>query len=476
MNQFGNKAFLLLFLTPLAYATNINQADLPYTITEPGQYYVQENLVYTGSDNAITIKANNVLLNFNGFSLHLSHHEATGVLVKKSSEFTIIGDVISNTSSKTQKGNGIYILKSKNGSIENVFTRHNQHGLKIKKSKYILVEDGDFAHAQHSDALVQESVTIGFDNCTFTDGHHGLTLIGANRDCSVTNSAFPSAKFANLNVLQVDGMMVDKCSFTNTGGGDDTKPNLVQFGGAEPEQACFNVTFRNCTISNPCDCNSTSPEGLGLYQGSGFLVDSCVIEINNTNQDPAADLSGIHISNPGLGINGTIASNVIIRNCLIQGPATDGLYPDVGSSNILIENCLVTGASKDGIFLAGTSACTVTNNTVVGNATNGIFLGETSFSNAVTNNIVNSNGFNPIISSLPPFGNGISIASDSSNNSIQNNTVFSNTTDGINDQGTNNQIFYNTAYANVTNYVAATDTIIESAPGVATLVGANISA
>lgn len=473
MNHYNYAPLLLLFALPV-YATDIFQIDLPFTITEPGQYYVQENLVYSGDHNAISIKANNVLLDFNGFSLHLSHHKATGVRVKDSSEFFIGGDVISNTSSRKQQGSGIRISKSKNGLIEGVFTRHNRNGLKIKKSKYIQIQSSDFGHAELSAVFVEESATIGFNNCAFIDSNNGLTLIGANTDCSLNNCAFPSSTFSNLNVLQVDGMMVDNCSFADTHG-DSTKPNIVQFGGAEPTQACFNVIFRNSIIDS-CGCTTTSPEGLGIYQGAGFLVDSCVIFVNNTNQDPAADLSGIHISNPGLGISGTIASNVIVRNCLIQGPATDGLYPDVGSSNVLIENCLVTGASKDGIFLAGTTASTVRNNTVVNNGTNGIFLGEASFQNTVANNVVNTNGFTPIISSLPPFGNGIAIASDSQNNIVQGNTVYTNSVDGINDQGSGNQIFNNTAYSNPTNYVAATDTIIMSAPGDATLVGANIDA
>lgn len=474
MNRYNYISLLLLCLAP-AYATDIFQVDLPYTISAPGQYYVQENLVYSGSDSAISIRANNVILDFNGYALHLSDSSANGVCVKRCSEFTIIGDVISNIGSGKQKGNGIRISKSKNGLIQDVFTRHHQHGLKIKKSKYIFVQNADFGHAQYSAAIVQESASIGFDNSAFVDSNHGLTLVGANRDCSLNNCTFPSANSSNLNVLQVEGMMVNNCSFTNTHG-DNDKPNLVQFGGAETEQACFDVTFRNCTIINSCDCSTTSPEGLGIYQGSGFLVDSCVIDINNIGQDPSIDLSGIHISNPGLGTNGTIASNVIIRNCIVQGPATDGIYPDVNSTGVVIENCLVSGALKDGIFLAGTTSSTVSNNTVVNNGTNGIFLGEASFSNAISNNIVTGNGFSPIITSLPPYGNGISIASDSGSNIIQNNTVFSNSVDGINNQGSGNSIYYNTAYANTTNYVAATDTIIMSTPGVATLVGANINA
>jgi parallel beta-helix repeat protein len=484
MTHSHNKLLLLLFFTfllvPLAYATDISQSDIPFVIEESGEYNLIENIHYDKSDSAITIKkANNVTLNFNNFSLKLSNHKSTGVLVKKSSEFTITGDAIKNVSSRMQKSNGITIEKSNNGLIQNVFTINNRNGLSIDDSSGITVQNSTFSHATKSGALVEHSTDIAFDDCVFADSHNGLTLSGANKDIVLTNSAFPSASFSNLNVQQVDGMMVDNCSFTNRGG-SSKKPNLVQFGDANPEQLANDVIFRNCTIINRASetqSDNPAPEGLGIYQGSGFIVDFCVIDIDNTNQDPAADLSGIHISNPGLGVNGTVASNVIIRNSIIQGPATDGLYPDVGTSGVLIENNLVSGALKDGIFLAGTTGATVIGNTVINNGTNGIFVGETSTSNAIIGNVVNGNGFNPINSSLPPVGNGIAIASDSSTNTVQGNTVFNNAVNGIDDEGTNNQIFGNTAYANASNnYHSATDTITISSSGSAALVGTNISA
>lgn len=467
----------LFMITYQALAIDIDQASIPFAITAPGQYNVVEELTYGGAGNAITISSNQVALNLNSFSITLSKNKAVGIRATQVSDLSISNGAIINSKSHTKKGSGIHLSGTNNVIINNINTVNNRNGLFIKESHNVHVIDSSFFHATKCDAFAKESKRVTFDSCTFTDGNNGLKLGGDNREFTVINCAFPNSKFSNLLVQEVDGMIIENCLFTNR---DDNaaKANLVQFGDAKPSQICTNVIMRNCTIVNrPESGGNTAPEGLGIYQGSGFLVDSCVIDIDNTNQDPAADLSGIHISNPGLGANGTIASNVIISNCVVQGPATDGIYPDVGTSNVLIENCLVSGASKDGIFLAGTSACTVSNNTVVNNGTNGIFLGETSVSNSIINNTVNSNGANPIISSIPPFGNGISIASDSSLNLVQGNTAFNNTTDGINDQGTNNRIFSNTAYANGSNnYVAATDTIITSIPGSATLTAANISA
>ena len=111
---------------------------------------------------------------------------------------------------------------------------------------------------------------------------------------------------------------------------------------------------------------------------------------------------------------------------------------------------LASNALKDGIFLAGTSSSTVINCTAVDNGTNGIFLGEVSFQNAILNNVVINNGFNiitPITDpSLPPTGTGIGIASDSSFNLIQNNSVFQNAVTNIQSDGPNNEIINNTTF------------------------------
>jgi parallel beta-helix repeat protein len=463
-------------IAPLVCANDVFQQDIPLKITTPGTYVLQENVTYKHFEDAIKIESDNVIFDFNGFALTLTKHKANGIVIKKSTDFTIENGMISNTSSKKHHGVDIKVERSNGGIVQNMLTIGNRNGLDVRKSDDIQVLDSNFSQARKAAVLVEESTNITFNNDVFADSNNGLMLSTANENIVLSNSIFPSASFSNLLAQQVNNMMVEKCIFVNVDG-NSAKLNLVQFGDADPSQVCNDVTISNCIIRNrPAPGGNTAPEGLGLYQGSGFLVDSCVIDIDNTNQDPAADLSGIHVSNPGLGINGTVASNVIIRNCIIQGPATDGLYPDVGSSNILIENNLVSGAAKDGIFLAGTTGCTVIGNTVVNNATNGIFLGEISPSNAVINNVVNNNGFDPITSSLPPFGNGISIASDSSFNLIQGNDACNNAVNGVDNEGTNNQIFGNNAFGNGNQNFHSVSTIIVSSAGSATLTGANISA
>jgi hypothetical protein len=44
-------------------------SSLPYKITAPGSYYLTANLTATGNGAGITISANNVTLDLNGFAL-----------------------------------------------------------------------------------------------------------------------------------------------------------------------------------------------------------------------------------------------------------------------------------------------------------------------------------------------------------------------------------------------------------------------
>src|SRR5689334_14686480 len=44
-------------------------SSLPYTITNPGSFYVTTNLNYSGAGNGITVSSGNVTIDLNGFTL-----------------------------------------------------------------------------------------------------------------------------------------------------------------------------------------------------------------------------------------------------------------------------------------------------------------------------------------------------------------------------------------------------------------------
>lgn len=409
----------------------ITQKKIPLVIKCSGEYVLIENVSFKGNGNAITIAANDVKLRLNNFSIKVKKASGTAIFAENVSEIVIENDAIFNSATTNQTGNGIQLVNVTKALISNVFTRGNFFGLLIQNSSDVQILNSEFLNAVQAGASVSTSTNVVFNNCVFAgSANNGLVFNGANQDCSVLNCEFPNAQFTNLLVQQINGMFVDNCSFTNTGG-DPGKGNLVQFGDTNtPDQVANDVIFSNCTIRNrPAPGGNTNPEGLGLYNVSGVLVDSCVIDIDNTGTAQEFDLSGIHIGN-GSGVQ--VGTNVMIRNTIVQGPSMDGFYPDVGSSNIVIDSCLASGALKDGIFVAGTKSCTVQNCTVADNGTNGIFIGEASTLAAIINNVVTNNGFDiitPITDpSIPPTGTGIGISADSSINLVQENQIFGNAT------------------------------------------------
>lgn len=418
----------------------ITQRDIPLVIKNSGEYILKGSIKFKGTGPAITIQANNVKLNLNNASIKLSNPSGSGVLVKDSSEVEIESDAIINTSTGAQKGNGIHVVNSTKVLLLSIFAQNHFNGVFIENSEDVTVLQSNFMNPTNAGGNVVASTNVTFDHCVFEgSANNGLLFSGANQDCVVTHCEIPNAAFTNLLVQQMKGMFVENSSFTNVGG-DPTKPNLVQFGDVNtPDQIVFDLIFKNCTIVNrPPEGGNTNPEGLGLYNVAGALVDGCVIDTDNTGQPQEIDLSGIHIGN-GSGVQ--VGTNVTISNTIVQGPSTDGFYPDIGCTNIVIDSCLATGALKDGIFLAGTSSSTVKNCTVVDNGTNGVFIGEASFSNSVRHCTIINNGFNIIPESLPPTGNGVGIAEDSSFNLIQGNEIFQNFTN-ITDDGTDN-VFVN---------------------------------
>ena len=206
-------------------------------------------------------------MDLNNFSIKLTKSKATGISVKNASEIAIKNDVIKNVSSKNQKGNAIHVSNANKVFLDTIFTENNLNGLLIENSTDVIVLHSQFLNPRNSGASVLASTNVTFDTCVFSgSANNGLIFSGQNQDCTVIHCEFPNAEFTNLLVQQINGMVVDTCSFTNTVG-DPGKANLVQFGDVNtPEQVANDIRFINSTIINrPAPGGNTFPEGLGLY-------------------------------------------------------------------------------------------------------------------------------------------------------------------------------------------------------------------
>lgn len=252
----------------------ITQKDLPALLDRSGDYSLCTDLIYDG--NAITITANNVKLNLN-HSLTLTNAAANGVVVNGASEVVIENDHIINTSLNPQTGSGIYLLNATHITIENIYTLQNANGLLVQNSRDVQVVHSRFENAGVAGAQVTGSTNVDFADSVFDGNNLGLFFSATNQDCSVTKCKFPSSQSQSLFAQQINGMTIDNCLFSNaflTPAQPGIFQNIVQFGDTD-------LFFNNVIIKNSTFVNTTNPntgvEGLGLYNGSGFLVQNYAV-------------------------------------------------------------------------------------------------------------------------------------------------------------------------------------------------------
>lgn len=445
----------------------ITQKDLPFTVESSGEYVLGQNLTFREEGAAITIAyVHNVKIKFNNNSIKLIHANAMGINIHDSTEITIENDAIKNSceSSQDATGTSIRVANSRKVILNNLFLVNNGYGVLIENSQDVYVQGSHFFKANITGALVRGSTNVTFDNTVFSDNAIGLVFASApraNQDCQVLDCAFPnSTGLTNLLAQQINGLTIDGSSFSSTGGTFGVTTNLAQFGDAEDEEVSNDVVIQNSTFINRSARNH-SLEGLFLMHGTGFLIDSIIIDIDNTDESAADNFAALHL---GTSTQGVTFSNGVVRNSMIQGSPQLGIFSEPGSSNIVVENSLITGALHNGVLLSAITSSVLKENTVSNNNNSGIFLSGASSSNALIGNLVTANTI------------GIQLASQTSFNTAQGNSVFGNTSSGFYDQGTGNQLWGNTAFNNNNqNYITpvANPTVVNTA-GKATLAGENL--
>lgn len=137
-------------------------------------------------------------------------------------------------------------------------------------------------------------------------------------------------------------------------------------------------------------------------------------------------------NNTSNGIASTDGDNMTITNNVIYGNATDGIVLSCNGSQTALDNTVtgntIFGNGGEGIQICGggeTAGQTISNNTVYGNTSHGIYLLGSS-GDGTDNSTVSHN------SSFGNGGSGILFSGTATNNTIFNNLVYENLSDGFN--------------------------------------------
>lgn len=152
-------------------------SSLPYTISNPGFYYLSGNLTYNGSGNAITVSADNVTIDLMGFSLTNSGTSAAnGIYMNGRTNVEIRNGTVSGFSVGTYS---VGILEEgssgSNHRAVNVRATSNSYGIFLNGINHLIKScDGSNNTAT---GLGSNSGTIA--DCMASNNAYGILLYGA---------------------------------------------------------------------------------------------------------------------------------------------------------------------------------------------------------------------------------------------------------------------------------------------------------
>lgn len=166
--------------------------NLPYTVTQPGSYYLTANLTTTG--HGINIMTSRVTLDLMGFSIN-GDRGTTDNGINVTAGGPLLYDIVVKGGIVSQFGSGLYLKNVNNARIEGVTVSSNAvygvyllgwqgkcNGNTISKcaighnSSYGVHLDGTGAGQCNDNAVVDCSI--------HNNGSYGLFLIGTSGDCS----------------------------------------------------------------------------------------------------------------------------------------------------------------------------------------------------------------------------------------------------------------------------------------------------
>ena len=441
---------------------------VPITIRKSGKYCVKKDLIFDGPGVAITVTANNVTINFNNHSLTINDSSAVGVLASGVREFTIENDIIQTpTVSTIITSAAIQLTNCEKVALKNIFTLNTFFGVSIQNSDTVSITQSKFkdhigggAGANASFAIsvgssnnvvIEKSTVTGLSPNQGNNNIAGTIVFFGCIDCRVSNCQFTNAEL--LAAEKITGLIVENCTFEQPATGFFS---LLQLGLTLADAIANDVIVRGCTFMSVSN-TSRSPQLIIGLQGSGCLIENCVLDRQVHNGD------GIDMS----------MTNVTIRNCVVQVTTLDSasaiaVFPNFSTPrNVVIDNCQLTGGGAKGgqtVFLGGDD-CVIKNSEVSGGGNFGIEVADGIPINnvAVINNIVRDCGTN-----------GIQIDGAAIKTRVEGNKVFSNTGIGIFNASPSSQIFFNTSCGNTGGDCFGVDPRVVQTPGDPAVAGSNV--
>jgi hypothetical protein len=247
--------------------------SLPFKITASGSYYLTGNLTGSASANGITIEADNVTIDLNGFSLIGVSGSLNGIFVNGTYEYITIQN-------GTMSGWGSSHIDASSASKTDV------KAIKGSDSGSSGVKCGD-------ESTVDETTVTGSGGVGIVTGKKSKVS-----DCSCSNNkgggiqTGDCCEVCDCNCCCNDG---DGCTT-----GDHCNVSRVNsnLNGTETKAAAGIVVGAGCTVNA---CTSGANTGDGIVAGAGVLVSGCSVAGNGDD--------GIELLADGSVLGNTAAGN-----------------------------------------------------------------------------------------------------------------------------------------------------------------------
>ncbi len=297
-------------------------ASLPYTISQPGYYYLTGNLTMTtaGADG-ITVNSNDVTLDLGGFVLNGGGTGRDGVNVggginSVPSGFPQNGITIRNgtTEQWTRDGFNVFAI---GGTLEDIHANNNQGvGIAVEDGSSVSHCSADQNSLDGMDAL--DSTVTG---CAFINNSHS----GVVADESVIEDCVAQAN--TWGILVEEHSTITHTTVTNNGsdgiritgagqngaGGSSVTDNTADFNGTTVSASgIYDETNGNRIAHN----NVSQNDGDGIQVGGSFNT----IDQNSVLENSGAGAAAIGNAGTGIAVGGS--KNTVVNNSSLGNVAS----------------------------------------------------------------------------------------------------------------------------------------------------------
>ncbi len=409
--------------------TRIQQSDLSggtYTINSPGRYAVVEDLTAPAGAITITINADNVYLDLNGFTIDGTGGSTAIISVASGIEnSSICNGTLTNADSTALD----VLSNATNITIQNIKATYSSNiGFQIAGTN-CTIQQCSTAHNAGTGILLNAASNICItDISSYNDQGSGINMLNAN-DIVINDIAMYMSGNAGIQSNTIQRIHMQHTEIFNSGGPGIQLNNATDIALQEviinaPSSEGISlagtssvITIAHFTIFEPgshgiiinSDISSVIIEDGSVFgpnaQGINLSSNNANIFINNVNID-SAGINGIFCLNP--------ISPIQIRNCKIANSVTNGIYFEANNLgtplyDIVVDSCTAINNNENGFLFYSNPSSGVFTSTIIKNCV-AIFNLLAGFNlhlsdSLIINNIANGNQTN--FATVEPSSNNI---------------------------------------------------------------------